>query len=71
MKTLVIIPSYNEAENIEQLVCSIHLLNTREISVLIVDDSSPDGTGDIADHQKEIENGKVRMGFLSCGRSPV
>lgn len=59
MKTLVIIPSYNEAENIEQLVCSIHLLNTREISVLIVDDSSPDGTGDIADHLATRFSGKV------------
>ena len=59
METLVIIPSYNEAENIERLVCSIYSLNTREISVLIVDDSSPDGTGDIADRLASRFSGKV------------
>jgi dolichol-phosphate mannosyltransferase len=59
MKTLVIIPSYNEAENIEQLVFSINSLDTQEISVLIVDDSSPDGTGDIADKLARRFNGKL------------
>lgn len=45
---LVIIPTYNEAENIERMVA-----RTRSTSpsphILIVDDGSPDGTGDIAD----------------------
>jgi dolichol-phosphate mannosyltransferase len=59
MKTLVVIPSYNEAENIEELVVSIHSFNTKEISLLIVDDSSPDGTGDIADRLANRFSGNV------------
>ncbi len=48
MKVLVIVPTYNERENIEVLVRAV-LGPAREndISILVVDDSSPDGTGDI------------------------
>lgn len=47
-EALVIIPTFNERENIEALIAS--LLNyTKQVDVLIVDDNSPDGTGDIAD----------------------
>ncbi len=48
MKTLVIIPTYNERENIESIV-PIVLEKDTSIHVLIVDDNSPDGTGQIAD----------------------
>jgi dolichol-phosphate mannosyltransferase len=48
MKTLVIIPTYNESENIEKIVPLV-LEKDRSIHVLIVDDNSPDGTGRIAD----------------------
>ena len=48
MNTLVIMPTYNEAEGIEKVVR--HLLATvPQIDLLIVDDNSPDGTGKIAD----------------------
>lgn len=45
----VILPTYNEAENLEQIVGAVleHLPPSRK--VLIVDDKSPDGTGKIAD----------------------
>jgi dolichol-phosphate mannosyltransferase len=45
----VILPTYNEAENLERIVGAIleHLPPSRR--VLVVDDNSPDGTGDIAD----------------------
>jgi dolichol-phosphate mannosyltransferase len=45
----VILPTYNEAENLERLVGAVleHLPESRR--VLIVDDNSPDGTGEIAD----------------------
>jgi dolichol-phosphate mannosyltransferase len=46
MKILVIIPTYNEKENIQKLVEKILNLN---LNLLIVDDNSPDGTGEIAD----------------------
>ena len=46
--TAVIIPTYNESENIERLVRLILALPL-ELSVIVVDDNSPDGTGQIAD----------------------
>jgi len=47
-KSLVIIPTYNEIENITNLIHEI-LSFEREIDILIVDDNSPDGTGEEAD----------------------
>lgn len=49
MRLAVIIPSYNESQNIEALVTSILDLGL-DNKVIIVDDNSPDGTGEIADH---------------------
>lgn len=48
MKGLVVIPTYNERENIEELVPRVLDMDPR-LEVLIVDDASPDGTGEIAD----------------------
>ncbi len=45
---LVVVPTYNEAENLQQLVSEIHAALT-EAHVLVVDDNSPDGTGRMAD----------------------
>ncbi|MEN9938697.1 MAG: hypothetical protein RLZZ387_5276 [Chloroflexota bacterium] len=47
MRTLVIIPTYNERENLGRLVPEI-LRQDPAIDVLVVDDNSPDGTGDLA-----------------------
>ncbi len=47
-KTLVIVPTYNEKENIERLVALV-LVQDERIEMLIVDDNSPDGTGAIID----------------------
>lgn len=44
----VIIPTYNERENIERLTAAI-LAVDKSLRVLIVDDNSPDGTGELAD----------------------
>lgn len=44
----VVIPTYNEKENIERIVAAI-LSQPLDLGVLIVDDNSPDGTGEIAD----------------------
>lgn len=46
MKKLVIIPTYNEKENIVQIISAVFALK-QEFHVLVVDDSSPDGTPDI------------------------
>lgn len=48
MKTLVIMPTYNEALNIEHSVGELFKHNP-SVSLLIVDDASPDGTGQMAD----------------------
>ncbi len=48
MKTFIIIPTYNEAENVRPIVERV-LEFVPEASVLVVDDNSPDGTGRIAD----------------------
>jgi len=45
---MVVIPTYNERDNIERLVGDIMALDV-DAGILIVDDNSPDGTGDIAE----------------------
>lgn len=49
MNTLVIMPTYNEALNLEHSVIELFEHNPG-VKLLIVDDGSPDGTGDIADN---------------------
>jgi dolichol-phosphate mannosyltransferase len=51
-KTLIIIPTYNEYENIEKLIREIYAINS-SLDILIVDDNSPDGTGK---HVKKLKN---------------
>jgi dolichol-phosphate mannosyltransferase len=46
-RTLVIIPTYEEAENVEEVLRATRAANP-DVDVLVVDDSSPDGTADIA-----------------------
>ncbi len=48
MHITIIIPTYNEAENLPKLVSALFSLNLN-LRLLIVDDNSPDGTGEIAD----------------------
>jgi dolichol-phosphate mannosyltransferase len=47
-RALVIVPTYNERENIERLIASV-LAVSNGIDLLVVDDNSPDGTGEIVD----------------------
>ncbi len=48
-KTTVVVPTYNERENLPKLVELLAGLKVEGLGVLVVDDNSPDGTGDIAD----------------------
>ena len=61
MKSLVIIPTYNEAGNIENLVRSIHQKKI-DTDILVVDDNSPDGTGEIV---KKLQSEFPRLHLLS------
>ena len=54
-KALIIFPTYNERDNIEKIVHAVLPLDPR-IHVLIVDDNSPDGTGELADGLAERES---------------
>lgn len=47
MKALVVIPTYNEKENIEAITSAVLSATPAETHILVVDDSSPDGTGEI------------------------
>lgn len=50
MKTVIILPTYNERDNIEKLVAALSEQFARiphEMHILAVDDSSPDGTTDV------------------------
>jgi len=49
MRVVVVIPTYNEAENVAPMAQALWGLGLGELTVLIVDDGSPDGTGEIAD----------------------
>jgi dolichol-phosphate mannosyltransferase len=53
MKTMVVIPTYNEATNLPAIVGELWSLGLDSLEVLIVDDDSPDGTGQIADELAE------------------
>ena len=44
--TLVIVPTYNERDNLAGIVKALGQLS---VDLLVVDDNSPDGTGDLAD----------------------
>ena len=48
MRSLVVLPTYNEIENLSAIIESIHE-HAPDTHVLIVDDNSPDGTGKLAD----------------------
>ena len=53
MKNLIIIPTYNEAENVENLINALDVL---DCDILFIDDSSPDGTSNLIRQHKKYEN---------------
>ena len=73
MKTLIIVPTYNELENIRRLLPELMALGP-DIRVLVVDDNSPDGTGKLAD-ELAAENERIsvlhRPGKLGLGSAYV
>ena len=47
--SLVIIPTYNEKENIEKMIDTVLAITEHQFDILIIDDNSPDGTGAIVE----------------------
>jgi len=75
VKITVIIPTYNEAENLAKISTALLALPLPELSILVVDDNSPDGTGDIAEQLSRETNGRVqvlhRSGKLGLGSAYI
>ena len=61
MRSVVVLPTFNEAENIEQFLRAVRKA-APETDVLVVDDDSPDGTGALAE---EVGNDLGRISLLS------
>ncbi|WP_067609118.1 polyprenol monophosphomannose synthase [Nocardiopsis listeri] len=60
----VVVPTYDEAENLPRLVARLVALDLPELRIVVVDDNSPDGTGEIAD-KLAAELGGAETGRLT------
>lgn len=73
-EALVIIPTYNEIENIDRMLRTVMAL-PEEFDVLVIDDGSPDGTADAARHAAEEYPGRIhllcREGKLGLGTAYI
>ena len=75
MRVTVVIPTYNEADNLVPMAQALWELGLPELDVLVVDDESPDGTGEIADRLAAENPGRLyvmhRSGPRGLGRAYV
>lgn len=71
----IVIPTYNEKENLPLLVERLFALPLESLSILIIDDNSPDGTGDLAEELAAHHPGRInvihRSGKLGLGSAYV
>jgi dolichol-phosphate mannosyltransferase len=71
----VVVPTYNEAENLRPLASALWALPIPGLKILVVDDASPDGTGKIADEMVNEHPGKIsvlhRQGKLGLGSAYI
>lgn len=71
----IIIPTYNEAQNLPVLVQGLFGLDLPQLKLLVVDDDSPDGTGSIADQLAAHYPGRIevlhRAGKLGLGTAYI
>lgn len=75
MKVTVVTPTFNEAENLPKLVSALFDLDIPGLHVLVVDDNSPDGTGEIAEQLSNQYPGCVgvlhRAGKMGLGSAYI
>ncbi len=75
MKIMVVIPTYNEAENLPALTERLFALPIADLSLLIVDDNSPDGSGEVAERLAAGSGGRLfvlhRSGKLGLGSAYI
>ena len=73
LKSMVVVPTYNEKDNIERLISEI-LVQNDSIHIIVVDDNSPDGTGNIVDsiaatnYRVHVLHRSAKMGLGSAYR---
>ncbi len=60
-KVMVLVPTYNEAENVTPMVQTLLALPIDGLEIMVVDDNSPDGTGQIADALAGEHPGRVHV----------
>ena len=75
MKTIVILPTYNEAQNLEPMVRQLLALAIDDLNILIIDDHSADGTARIADALRDQNPNRVwtlhRPGKMGLGTAYI
>jgi len=75
MKTMVVMPTYNEADNLVQMVAELMTLELDGLEILIIDDDSPDGTGEIAEELAAQYTDKLqvihRQGKMGLGTAYI
>ena len=75
MKTTFVIPTYNEVENLPKLARKLFELPLDRLNVLVIDDASKDGTGEIAEALKKEFPGRLdvihRTGKLGLGSAYI
>lgn len=75
MKITIVIPTYNEAENLPKLTAEVLALPLPDLSILVVDDNSPDGSGELAEELGQQYQGRVkvmhRAGKLGLGTAYI
>jgi dolichol-phosphate mannosyltransferase len=75
MKLTIVLPTYNEAENLPKITEALFGLQLPDLKLLVVDDGSPDGTGEIADRLSQYYAGRIsvmhRSGKLGLGTAYI
>lgn len=61
MKLTVVIPTYNEVQNLAPLTAELFALDLGGLGILVVDDASPDGTGQLADELAQRYRGQFHV----------
>lgn len=61
MRTMIVVPTYNERENLPNFVDAIFALEVPNLEVLVVDDNSPDGTGNLAEELRAQYDQRVHV----------
>lgn len=74
-RAVVVVPTYNEAQNLPELVNRLFSLPVATLSLIVIDDNSPDGTGALAEELAKTHPGHIRVlhrtGKLGLGTAYV